>query len=62
MSDLEYIKKFSKIKIARICRDLNITPSNLWSGKLKAEKIHKVRKVIESEIGGIYVEENNKTR
>lgn len=55
--DLEFIKKFSKIKVASVCRDLGFSSSNLWSGKLKSEKIHKVRKSIESQMGEIYVDE-----
>lgn len=57
MNDLDYIKKFSKIKIARICRDMGISSSNLWAGRLSDDKVHIIRKIIESEIGEIYVKE-----
>lgn len=60
MNDLDYIKKFSKITIAEICRENNINTSNLWSGKLSEEKLHIVRKAIEAKVGGIYVEEYEK--
>lgn len=57
MSDLDYIKKFSKIKVSRICREHHISSSNLWSGRLKPDKVHLIRKAIESEVGDIYIEE-----
>ena len=62
MSDLEYIKKFSKIKIAKICRENGVNSSNLWSGRLSDEKIHLIRKAIEKEVGTIYVEEFEKSK
>ena len=33
MQDLEYIKKFSKITISKICRKNKINRSNLYNGK-----------------------------
>lgn len=62
MNDLDYIKKFSKIKIASICRENGISSSNLWSGRLNNEKIHLIRKAIESEVGSIYREDYEKTK
>ena len=62
MTDLEYIKKFSKIKIAKICRENGVNSSNLWSGRLSDEKIHLIRKAIEKEVGTIYVEEYQRTK
>lgn len=62
MNDLEYIKKFSKIKIAKICRENGVNSSNLWSGRLSDEKIHLIRKAIEKEVGTIYVEEFKKSK
>ena len=57
MNDLDFIKKFSKITIKKICKENNINSSNLWSGRIKPEKIHQIRKAIEAEVGNIYVEE-----
>ena len=37
--DLDYIKKFSKITITRACELANVKKNNLWSGKVKKEKI-----------------------
>lgn len=62
MGDLEYIKKFSKIKIAKICRENGINPSNLWAGRLNDEKVHLIRKAIEAQVGGIYQEEYEKSK
>ena len=57
MTDLEFIKKFSKITVKRVCDENNISASNLWSGRLNKDKVHKVRKAIEAEMGEIYVQE-----
>ena len=50
MDDLEFIKKFSKIKVKYICNKLKIDSSNLWKGKASKEKIKLVRKEIEKEL------------
>lgn len=57
MTDLEFIKTFSKITVKRVCEENNINSSNLWSGRLSKEKIHTIRKAIEAEVGNIYVKE-----
>ena len=62
MNDLNYIKKFSKIKIAKICRENGVSSSNLWSGRLSDEKVHLIRKAIEAQVGGIYLEEYEKSK
>lgn len=45
-NDLEYIKEFSKIKIASICKELNIDKSNLWAGKTSPEATKTVKEEI----------------
>lgn len=55
MTDLEYIKKFSKITIKKICEENNIRPSNLWSGKVSPRKVHKIRKAIDAELGKLSI-------
>lgn len=40
--DLEFIRKFAKITIAGICKDLNINKSNVWRGTAKKDTIKKV--------------------
>jgi len=42
--DLKFIKDFSKIKIATICKDLGINKSNVWAGNASEEAIRQVRK------------------
>lgn len=62
MNDLDYIKKFSKITVKKICIDNDIDPSNLWAGRVSKNKIKLVRKAIESAIGNIYKEEYDKQK
>ncbi len=42
-NDLKFIKEFSKIKIAPICKKLNIDKSNLWAGRVPADKVKQVK-------------------
>lgn len=57
MTDLEYIKKFSKITIKNICEKNNIKPNNLWSGKVSQRKIHKIKIAIDAELANLAIEE-----
>lgn len=41
--DLKYIKDFSKIKVAAICKDLKVDKSNLWRGNASGEVVKKVK-------------------
>ena len=50
MSDLDFIKDFSKIKISPICKKLNIDKSNLWAGKVSSEKVKQVKDEIIKEL------------
>lgn len=59
MENLEYIKKFSKINIASICRKLNIDRGNLINGRLKENINKSVREEIESELAKLYIIEDN---
>lgn len=45
--ELEYIKKFSKIKISTICKKLKLDKSNLWAGKMSLENIIKIKNEIQ---------------
>ena len=58
MENLEYLKKFSKITINKICKDKKIDRSNLMSGRSKKENAKIVREEIESEIAKLYIKEN----
>lgn len=55
MNDLEYIKKFNKIQLTKICKNAKVNRGNLYSGRTKKENIAKVRKTIESEIAKLYL-------
>lgn len=55
MEELEYIKKFNKIKISNICKKLKIDSSNLLRGKTKKENYILVKKCIENEIAHLYI-------
>lgn len=46
MSDLEFIKEFSKIRISIICQKLKIQSNNVYTGKTKKENISKVKNEI----------------
>lgn len=41
--DLRFIKDFSKIKVAAICKDLKVDKSNLWRGNASGEVVKKVK-------------------
>lgn len=55
MQDLEYIKKFSKITISKICRKYKINRSNLYNGKSTRRNERLVREEIESELAKLYI-------
>lgn len=55
MDDLEFINKFSKIKVASICQKLKINRSNVYNGRTTNENLKKVRREIESEIAKLYI-------
>ncbi len=62
MTDLEFIKNFSKINISAICRELEIDRANLYNGKTSIDNEHKVKRAIEDKIARLYLigEENVK--
>lgn len=53
--DLDYIKKFSKITIARACAIAGVKKNNLWSGKASKQKIEKVKRILESNVAELYL-------
>ena len=55
MNDLEYIKKFSQIRLKDICAMAHVNRANLYNNRTKKENIKKVRKTIESEIAKLYL-------
>lgn len=57
MDDLEFIKKFSAISVAGVCRKLNVNRPNLLNGKLKGNINKQVRQEIESEMAKLYIKD-----
>lgn len=58
MKDIDYIKKFSKISIAGICRKYSIDTANLWHNKTAQKKVKLIKEEIESEIAKLYIKED----
>ena len=52
--DLEFIRKFSKIKLSNACRYFGFNQGNLIQGKSGRLKEHLVRKYIENELSKLY--------
>lgn len=59
MTDLEFIKKFSKIRISDICKNLKIQKNNVYTGKTKKENISKVKNEIYKELVNLMVCDRN---
>lgn len=58
MDDLEFIKKFSKVNITKACKKAKVDRINLYNGKVKPEKVKKVKRILESEIAKLYIIED----
>ena len=56
MTELEFIKRFSKITIRKACEDTGVSPSNLWSGKANSIKVQKVREYIVTAVNNLLLE------
>ena len=57
--DLIFIKKFQKIKLSKICDNLKISRTNLYTGRMKDDKIKLVRLTIEAELLKLYLENSD---
>ena len=55
--DLKFIKEFSKINIKDCCKSLGFSSSNFWAGRLSEDKVHLIRKLIESKVSALYINE-----
>lgn len=62
MEDLEFIKRFSKVSIKKACKIAKVNRENLYNGKVKAEKVKKVKRVLESEIAKLYIIEDKEDK
>ena len=58
MSDLEFIKNFSKVSISKACKKAKVNISNLYAGRVKKEKVKEVKRILESEVAKLYIIEN----
>ena len=54
MNDKDFIRAFLDIKVSRICKELNITPTNVYNGTVSKLKLAKIRKAIDEEINKLY--------
>lgn len=50
MSDYEFIKRFTNIRISDICKELEVSSSNVSSGKISNENLRKVKNKILEEL------------
>ena len=48
--DLKFIKAFSEITIARLCRELVIDRANLYHGLVKEDKIHELKEELKKKL------------
>lgn len=62
MTNLEFIKRFSKINIKEIAKDNKISTSNLYTGRCTEEKELLMRKAIEARIAELYISEYNEVK
>lgn len=64
MDSKEYVKKFTDIKVTKICDKLNIKISNVSAGRTSQKNYDLIKEEIESQIAKLYLkegEENSKT-
>lgn len=57
--DLKFIKDFSGLQLKDILESVNVDRSNLYKGKISAEKMKLVRKEIDKRIIKLYYEREN---
>lgn len=60
MSDLEYIKQFSKITISSVCKQLKIAPNNMWAGRLNDKQYSLIKKCIIANVSKLNIEDYKK--
>lgn len=56
--DLEYIKKFTKISVNKVCKELGYNTANILKGKATSERVHNVRRLIEEKQAKLYLLED----
>ena len=48
MTDLEFIKEFSKITVIKACKDTRVDKSNLYSNRTSDKNVSKVARYLQS--------------
>lgn len=56
--DLEFIKKFTKISVNKVCKELGYNTANILKGKATTERVHNVRRLIEEKQAKLYLMED----
>ncbi len=56
--DLEFIKKFTKISVNKVCQELGYNTANILKGKATSERVHNVRRLIEEKQAKLYLMED----
>lgn len=60
MDSKEYVKKFTNIKVTKICDKLNIKISNVSAGRTSQKNYDLIKEEIESQIAKLYLKEGDK--
>ena len=60
MNSKEYVKKFTDIKVTKICDKLNIKISNVSAGRTSQKNYDLIKEEIESQIAKLYLKEGEK--
>lgn len=60
MDSKEYVKKFTDIKVTKICDKLNIKMSNVSAGRTSQKNYDMIKEEIESQIAKLYLKEGEK--
>lgn len=60
MDSKEYVKKFTDIKVTKICDKLNIKISNVSAGRTSQKNYDLIKEEIESQIAKLYIKEGEK--
>lgn len=56
--DLKFIKKFTKISVNKVCKELGYNTANILKGKATSERVHNVRRLIEEKQAKLYLMED----
>ena len=54
MNDKDFIRGFLDIKVSKICKDLGITPTNVYNGTVSKIKLAKIKRALDEEISKLY--------